>query len=108
MIVWFATVAVVLVLGGVAAVAAGVGGQLAPSEDADLQLPEGELAPADLRNVRFRTVLRGYRPADVDALLDRLTSEWESRLSAVGGAAAPRAGGPSRAAEPGADGPEGN
>ena len=105
MIVWFVTVAVVLVLGGVAAVAAGVGGQLAPREDVGLQLPEGELTPTDLRNVRIRTVLRGYRPGDVDALLDRVASEWESRLRAVGGAPVPEPDGPSRPAGSGATGP---
>ncbi len=89
MIVWFVTVAVVIVLGGVAAVAAGLGGELAPREDAPAwRVPEAELTPADLRRVRFPSALRGYRASEVDALLDRLASEWEQRLTGAGGASA--------------------
>lgn len=38
-------------------------------------LPVGPLTGADLRRVRFPIVLRGYRPADVDALLARLADQ---------------------------------
>jgi DivIVA domain-containing protein len=33
----------------------------------------------DLRRVRFTTAFRGYRMAEVDALLDRLSAELELR-----------------------------
>lgn len=78
---WFLGLLVVLAMGGVALVAAGRGGPLAAAYDdlPDTGLPEtGELSAADLRSVRFPLVLRGYRMADVDALLDRLAAERES------------------------------
>jgi DivIVA domain-containing protein len=34
--------------------------------------PEGPLTAQDLRAIRFPIVFRGYRPAEVDALLERL------------------------------------
>ena len=76
--IWFAGILVVLALGAVAVVAAGRGGPLAPAGDDDPApgLPEeGALSGADLRRVRFPLALRGYRMADVDALLDRLARE---------------------------------
>ena len=77
---WLAGVLVVLALGGVAVVASGRGGPLAPAGDDDPvpDLPDGELSAADLRRVRFPLALRGYRMADVDALLDRLAREREA------------------------------
>ena len=76
---WFAGVLVVLVLGAVAVVASGRGGPLAPAGDDDPvpDLPEGDLRAEDLRRVRVPLALRGYRMADVDALLDRLARERE-------------------------------
>ncbi len=38
-------------------------------------VPEGPLTAADLHAVRFPLVFRGYRPDDVDALLDRLAAQ---------------------------------
>lgn len=38
-------------------------------------LPLGPLTGDDVRRVRFPIVLRGYRPADVDALLARLADQ---------------------------------
>ncbi len=78
---WLAGILVVLALGAVAVVAAGRGGPLAPAGDDDpaTGLPEeGALDAADLRRVRFPLALRGYRMADVDALLDRLARERDA------------------------------
>lgn len=77
---WFFAVLVVLLLGGVAVVAAGRGGSMAPAYDdrPDLVLPpEGPLSSDDLRTVRFSLAFRGYRMSEVDALLDRLARERE-------------------------------
>ena len=77
---WLFAVLVVVLMGGIAMVAAGRGGPLAPAYDdrPDPQVPAtGPLGAADLRRVRFPIVLRGYRMADVDALLDRLAAERE-------------------------------
>lgn len=79
---WLFAVLVVLAMGGVAMVASGRGGSMAPAHDdrPDLRLPEGRaLAAGDLRTVRFPLALRGYRMSDVDALLDRLATELEER-----------------------------
>ncbi len=77
---WLLAVLAVLLLGGVAVVAAGRGGPLAPAGDDD-PAPDvpatGPLSAEDLRRVRFPLALRGYRMADVDALLDRLAAERE-------------------------------
>ena len=78
--IWFFAVLVVLALGAVAVVAAGRG---APMEQAyddapDSLVPaEGPLTADDLRRVRVPIALRGYRMAEVDALLDRLAEERE-------------------------------
>lgn len=85
MMTWFVAVAVVVVLGGAAAVAAGVGGGLDPVDRLPGQrLPERDLTPDDLRHLRFELVPRGYRPDEVDALLDRVAAEWQGRLDAAG------------------------
>ena len=77
---WFFGIVVVLVLGGIAAVAAGRGGVM-PDDDRDLppsRVPDvGPLTAEHLRHVRFPLALRGYRMADVDALLSRLASQLE-------------------------------
>jgi DivIVA domain-containing protein len=77
---WLFAVLVVLVMGGVAMVASGRGGSMAPAYDdrPDLALPEDRpLGAQDLRTVRFPLALRGYRMSDVDALLSRLATELE-------------------------------
>ena len=79
---WLFAVLVVLAMGGVAMVASGRGGSMAPAHDdrPDLALPEDRpLRADDLRTVRFPLALRGYRMSDVDALLDRLATELEDR-----------------------------
>ncbi len=78
---WFFAVVIVVVMGAVAVVATGRGGSLADAyddrPDARIQA-EGPLSAADLRAVRFTTAFRGYRMAEVDALLDRLAAELET------------------------------
>jgi DivIVA domain-containing protein len=79
---WFFAILVVLVLGVVAVVASGRGTPLAEEygDRPDVSVPEdGPLGPADLRRVRFSLALRGYRMAEVDALLDRLATQLEER-----------------------------
>jgi DivIVA domain-containing protein len=77
---WLFAVLVVLVMGGVAMVAAGRGKPMAASYDdsPDALVPAaGDLTGTDLRRVRFPLAFRGYRMADVDALLDRLAAQLE-------------------------------
>jgi DivIVA domain-containing protein len=77
---WFFAVLVVLLLGGVAVVAAGRGVPMSRAYDdrPDVVLPaDRPLAADDLRRVRFSLAFRGYRMSEVDALLDRLARERE-------------------------------
>lgn len=81
--VWLFAIVAVLMLGGVAVVAAGRGGEMAPTYDdrPDVLLPSDRaLSAADLRAVRFTVGVRGYRASEVDALLARLADEM-SRTS---------------------------
>jgi len=77
---WLFAIVVVVVLGGVAVVAAGRGEPMAPAYDdrPDALVPaDRSLTAADLRKVRFSVALRGYRMSEVDALLARLAGELE-------------------------------
>lgn len=78
---WFFAVLVVLLMGAVAVVAAGVGGSMAEvyddRPDSRVQA-DGPLTAQDLRRVRFTTAFRGYRMSEVDALLERLAIELEA------------------------------
>ena len=79
---WLFAILIVLAMGGVAVVASGRGGSMAPAYDdrPDLDLPpDRPLAAGDLRRVRFPLAVRGYRMSDVDALLARLATELEDR-----------------------------
>jgi DivIVA domain-containing protein len=79
---WFFAILIVLALGGIAVIAAGKGAPLAEVYDdrPDARVPaSGALRPDDLRRVRFSVALRGYRMSEVDALLDRLAEDLESR-----------------------------
>jgi DivIVA domain-containing protein len=79
---WVAAVVVVAVRAGVAVVAAGRGGELAPAYDdrRDVRVQaDGPLTADDLEQVRFTTALRGYRQSEVDALLERLVEEMRAR-----------------------------
>ena len=73
MMMWFFAVLVVLAMGGVAMVASGRGGSMAPAYD------DRPLAAQDLRTVRFPLAFRGYRMSDVDEVLARLATEMEER-----------------------------
>ncbi|GAC1385498.1 MAG: hypothetical protein NVSMB48_22620 [Marmoricola sp.] len=70
-------VTLILLVGGVVVAAAGHGEGLAPREvdDPPLRLPEHGIAGEDVRQVRFSTAMRGYRVAEVDAVLERLARE---------------------------------
>ncbi len=77
---WLFAILIVLALGGVAMVASGRGGSMAPAYDdrPDLALPtDRPLVAQDLRTVRFPLAVRGYRMSDVDDLLARLATELE-------------------------------
>jgi DivIVA domain-containing protein len=79
-VIWFFAILVVLALGAVAVVAAGRGTPMEPAYDdaPDSLVPaEGPITAQDLRRVRFPLAFRGYRMAEVDALLDRLAEERE-------------------------------
>lgn len=72
---------VVAVLFTVAVVVSGRARGLAdaPSDAVDPGLPVGRLAAGDLAGVRFGLAFRGYRMAEVDAVLDRLAAELAER-----------------------------
>jgi DivIVA domain-containing protein len=77
---WFFAILVVLALGGVAVVASGRGQPLGPAYDdsPDSLVPsDGPVTADDLRRIRFPLAVRGYRMAEVDALLERLAEERE-------------------------------
>ncbi|QSR32368.1 DivIVA domain-containing protein [Nocardioides sp. S5] len=79
---WLFAALIVLAMAGVAMVASGHGGSMAPAygDRPDLALPQDRsLEARDLRRVRFPLALRGYRMSDVDALLARLATELEDR-----------------------------
>ena len=77
---WFFAILVVLVMGGVAALAAGRGAPMSHAYDdrPDALVPrDGPLGAEHVRKVRFSLALRGYRMSEVDALLDRLARQLE-------------------------------
>lgn len=77
---WFFAILLVLALGGVALVAAGMGQTMSPvhPDRRDVTVPAGRpLTGNDVRRVRFTTALRGYRMSEVDALLNRLAGQLE-------------------------------
>lgn len=77
--IWLTTIVVVLVLGGVALVAAGRGAPMTEEHDdrPDVVVPAGDLRGEDLRRVRFGVTFRGYRMTEVDVLLDRLAAQLD-------------------------------
>ena len=77
---WFFAILVVLVMGGVAALAAGRGTPMSDAYDdrPDALVPvDGPLRADDVRRVRFSLAFRGYRMSEVDALLDRLARQLD-------------------------------
>jgi DivIVA domain-containing protein len=78
---WFFAILIVLALGGIAVVASGRGAPMAPAYDdaPDSLVPtDGPITAETLRRIRFPLAFRGYRMAEVDALLDRLAEEREA------------------------------
>ncbi len=78
---WFFAILVVLVMGGVAALAAGRGAPMSQAYDdrPDALVPkDGPLRAQDVRTVRFSLAFRGYRMSEVDALLDRVAAQLEA------------------------------
>ena len=85
---WFFAVLVVLVMGGVAAIAAGRGAPMSEAYDdrPDALVPaDGPLGAEHLRRVRFSLAFRGYRMSEVDALLDRLAGQLDDPRAAQDG-----------------------
>ena len=77
---WFFAILIVLALGAVAVVASGRGQPMSQAYDdaPDSLVPsEGPVTADDLRRIRFPLAFRGYRMAEVDALLERLAEERE-------------------------------
>ncbi len=77
---WFFAILIVLVMGGVAALAAGRGAPMSEAYDdrPDALVPkDGALSSTDVRQVRFSLAFRGYRMSEVDALLDRIARELD-------------------------------
>ncbi|UDY22833.1 DivIVA domain-containing protein [Nocardioides sp. Kera G14] len=79
---WVFAIVVVLIMGGVAVVAAGRGEGLSPTYDdrRDVLVPtDRRLEARDLRRIRFTVGLVGYRASEVDALIARLADELDAR-----------------------------
>jgi len=79
---WFIAVLAIVVLGVAAIVAAGGMGEMSrePVRDTYRQdLPDRPLTASDLAGLRFGVTLRGYSMAQVDDILDRLTTEIAER-----------------------------
>jgi DivIVA domain-containing protein len=75
---WVLWTLAALVIGGCAVLAVGRGGELgeAYEDRPDVLVPtDRPLAADDLRAIRLPTAVRGYRMAEVDALLARLAAE---------------------------------
>lgn len=71
-----------VVLAGIAVVAAGRGDAMAPAEPERGPrgaLPPGPVSRSALDDLRFTLALRGYRMDEVDDVLDRLGSELEAK-----------------------------
>lgn len=78
---WVMVGVIAVVVFGVAAVASGQGGEMAPAypDRPDTGLPPGPVGPAELGSVRFGVGLRGYRMDEVDEVLDRVGAELAAR-----------------------------
>ena len=79
---WIFGIVIVLALGVVAVVAAGRGEPMSPAfpDRPDVVVPSArELRGDDVRAIRFNVGFRGYRAAEVDALLARVAAELDAR-----------------------------
>ena len=86
--IWLWAVLVILVVGGLVVLAVARGAAMAPAVDdrREVRLPAGRpLRAEDIRGTRFTMTLRGYRMAEVDALLARLAAEMEERTGSPTG-----------------------
>jgi len=82
LMVWVLAIVAILVLGAlvVLAVARGAAMEPAVSDRREVRLPtDRPLGPEDVRSIRFTMAPRGYRMAEVDALLARVAAEMEQR-----------------------------
>ena len=80
--IWLLAVLVILVVGGLVVLAVARGAAMAPAADdrREVRLPaDRPLRAEDIRDTRFTMTLRGYRMAEVDALIARLTAEMDER-----------------------------
>ena len=96
---WLWVVLVVVVLGFTAAVAVGRGGGMARAhpDRREVRLPAGRpVTGADLEDVEFSVVLRGYRMDEVDDVIERLVDELAARDARLA-RLEPRTPGPHRA-----------
>ncbi len=96
MAVVFALIVVAVIGAGVVIAVRAPGAGVLPGAESEgpvTTVPDGPLTAADLRAARFPIVFRGYRPAEVDALLERL----ELQLA--------QAGSPEDAGEPAGEAP---
>ena len=77
---WFFAILLVLLMGGIAVVAAGRGQPMSEAHDdrPDPVLPVGDIRGDDLRRARFTLAFRGYRMSEVDTLLDRLARQLDA------------------------------
>jgi DivIVA domain-containing protein len=91
-VIWLFALLAVLVIGGLVVLAVVRGAQSQPAYDdrPEVRLPaDRPLRADDLAAVRFTTAARGYRMAEVDALLARLRAEMAERESGFGAARDP-------------------
>jgi DivIVA domain-containing protein len=105
-VIWLAlVVAVVVAVVTAAAVLGRVDGALADATTtmSHVPLPEDQLSPADIDELRFDTAMRGYRMSQVDAVIDRLRREigdLDEELTRVRESTSARAGAPAAAPPP--------
>lgn len=82
--IWLLAIAAIVVIGALVVLAVARGAAMAPAYDdrREVRLPAGRpLRGEDLRATRFTMTLRGYRMAEVDALLARLAAEMDERAT---------------------------
>ncbi len=79
--IWLWVVALVLIVGASAVIIAGRGDAMTDvyEDRPDLTLDRGWLTADDVAKVRFTTAVRGYRMDEVDAVLDRVSTELAER-----------------------------
>jgi DivIVA domain-containing protein len=83
-VIWLFALVAIVVIGGLVVLAVVRGAQVRPVYDdrREVRLPaDRPLRSEDLSGVRFTTAARGYRMAEVDALLARLRAEMAERES---------------------------